>query len=127
MKLLIAGSREVFPSIQEIDAVIECCEFSTILVSEVISGTAAGADTAGEKWAKYHKIKVTRMPANWALYGKEAGNMRNAQMANLADYGLIFWDGKSGGSANMVAHLAIRDKHYKVLNGNDVLNSPCMR
>ena len=44
---------------------------------EFVSGTARGADTLGEKYAYIHGYNVKRFPANWDLYGKRAGYIRN--------------------------------------------------
>ena len=75
---------------------------------EFISGTARGADTLGEKYAYIYGYKVKRFPANWDLYGKRAGYIRNEQMAKYSvenkRYGILFafWDGKSRGTKHMI-------------------------
>lgn len=51
---------------------------------EIISGTCRGADIMGENFAKTYNIPVKRFPADWKLYGKNAGNVRNRQMAEYA-------------------------------------------
>lgn len=54
MRLLIAGSRGVTPSLAEIDYHAARLERRIgAKVSRVISGCAAGADRAGEAWARY--------------------------------------------------------------------------
>lgn len=68
----------------------------------IISGTANGADSLGERYAKEKGYKVLRMPANWDLYGKSAGYRRNNQMATIADACVVFWDGKSPGTKHMI-------------------------
>ena len=73
-----------------------------------ISGTARGADTLGEQFAYTWEYTVKRFPANWDLYGKRAGYIRNEQMAkySVADgnYGVLFafWDGQSKGTKHMI-------------------------
>lgn len=75
---------------------------------EFVSGTARGADTLGEKYAYRYGYKVKRFPANWDLYGKRAGYIRNEQMAKYAvedrSYGILFafWDGQSRGTKHMI-------------------------
>lgn len=71
-------------------------------VTTVISGTAPGADTMGEKWAESRNIPVIKMPANWDLYGKSAGYKRNVEMAKIANYVVVFWDGISNGTRHMI-------------------------
>ena len=75
-------------------------------ITEVVSGTAIGADSLGETWALQHNIPIKRFPAKWKRYGKSAGPIRNKQMAKYANALVLFWDGKSRGSANMlkIAH-----------------------
>lgn len=69
---------------------------------EVVSGTARGADTLGEKWAHSHNIPVQRFPAMWEVYGKSAGYLRNKEMAEYATHLVAFWDGKSRGTKHMI-------------------------
>ncbi len=68
----------------------------------IISGTAKGADSLGEKYAADHNIKVSRKPANWNLYGKSAGYRRNEEMAIEGDVLCAFWDEKSRGTKHMI-------------------------
>src|SRR5699024_1423438 len=74
-------------------------------VSCIISGTAQGADSLGEKFAHKYQIPVKRFPANWNCYGKKAGILRNRQMAQYASNNgilIAFWDGQSPGTKNMI-------------------------
>ena len=99
MKLIIAGSRNITPK-QFLDAAeLIPDEWN---VSEVVSGTARGVDTMGELLAAYHNIDVKRFPADWNEYGKRAGMIRNAEMADYADALFAIWDGKSKGTKNMI-------------------------
>tara|TARA_B110000908_G_scaffold65731_1_gene79624 strand:- start:180 stop:542 length:363 start_codon:yes stop_codon:yes gene_type:complete len=70
---------------------------------EVISGTAKGADTMGERYAEQRGFKLVRMPAQWSTHGRSAGYKRNVAMANIADAVVLFWDGKSTGTKHMYA------------------------
>jgi len=77
---------------------------------EIISGGARGADTLGERYAKEKGYKLTKFPANWDLYGKSAGYIRNEEMAMYAGKNgtcIVFWDGVSKGSQHMI-DLAIK-------------------
>lgn len=98
MKLVIAGSRTLTPSIDLIDQLIKGFE---IQPSEVISGGARGVDRSGELWASKIFRTYTMIPADWDKHGKSAGHIRNADMAKRADALLLIWDGESKGSANM--------------------------
>lgn len=68
----------------------------------IVCGLAKGADTLGMRWAYQNDLYVKRFPANWDLYGKRAGYLRNWFMASVADACIVFWDGKSKGSKHMI-------------------------
>ena len=68
----------------------------------IISGTARGADTLGERYAQERGYAVEQYPADWQREGKAAGFIRNAQMASVADALIAFWDGQSRGTAHMI-------------------------
>lgn len=73
---------------------------------EIISGTARGADSLGERFAYNYKLKLKKFPADWNTYGKSAGYRRNSDMAIYAkqDNGVLiaFWDEKSKGTKHMI-------------------------
>lgn len=99
LRLIIAGTRNLYPSAEFIFSAIKMLGISNI--DEVVSGCATGVDQEGEHWASHYGAKIKRFPANWDVYGKAAGPIRNAQMAEYADALLLIWDGKSRGSASM--------------------------
>jgi ABC-type enterochelin transport system substrate-binding protein len=100
MKVIIAGGR----NFNDYNKLRESCD--NILVNqkdvEIVSGTAAGADTLGERYAQEKGYEVKKFPAQWDLYGKSAGYKRNQQMAEYADGLIAFWDGKSRGTKHMI-------------------------
>jgi len=101
MKTIIAGSR----SIRDYNVVEEAMKRARevgIIPTEIVSGGANGVDCLGEWWAGKHSVAVKRFPANWRVYGRAAGFMRNAQMAAYADALVAVWDGESKGTANMI-------------------------
>ena len=83
----------------------------------VVSGTARGADTLGERYARERGFQLRRFPADWDKDGKKAGMLRNYRMADNADALIAFWDGTSRGTANMIdiarkKNLPVRVIHY---------------
>lgn len=72
-----------------------------IVPTEIVSGTARGADKLGEAWAERHGVPVKLFPADWDGLGRGAGYRRNEQMAIYADACVILWDGISRGSQHM--------------------------
>ena len=109
MRTIVAGSRGVTRQ-EDVDWAMELAqEVAGFVVTEVVSGTAAGADTLGERWAEREGIPVKRFPADWGnvegkpereigrnarsgpgtvqLYWKRAGFARNEQMKRYAAAG----------------------------------------
>ena len=80
-----------------------------------MSGGAKGADDAGEDWAIANEIPVKLFPADWNAHGKAAGKLRNRAMADYADAALVFWDGMSSGSCDMVTRMVVRGKPVRVI------------
>ena len=72
----------------------------------IVSGGCQGADSLGERYAGEHGLQVVRFPAEWVVYGKAAGPIRNRKMVKYAseETGILvaFWDGESRGTANMI-------------------------
>jgi len=96
---IIAGSRSVTPV--QFVAGLGACPWRHH-ITEVVSGTALGADRLGEEWAEEQGIAVRRMPADWDRYGKKAGFLRNREMAQVAEALIALWDGTSPGTRDMV-------------------------
>lgn len=98
MRTVIAGSR----SITDLEHVRKAVLLSRFVITEVVSGTAPGVDTLGERWAAENGIPVRRMPADWNT-GKGAGFVRNRKMAEYCDQVLILWDRRSNGTRHMIS------------------------
>lgn len=103
-RVIIAGSR----SFDDYDLLRRRCDEilkDRIPSSEIVivSGTAPGADSLGERYACEKGFAVDRRPADWNTYGKAAGPIRNAEMAQSSDALIAFWDGKSRGTHHMIS------------------------
>lgn len=68
----------------------------------IVSGCARGADTLALRYASENVLNVEEYPADWEKYGKKAGYLRNAQMAEVSDALIAFWDGESKGTKHMI-------------------------
>lgn len=99
MRTIIAGSRSII-TYKEVDAVIRSCPWVNE-ITVILSGTARGVDKLGERYAEYNNITVEQYPADWSL-GKQAGYLRNVEMANNADALITIWDGSSPGTTHML-------------------------
>lgn len=64
----------------------------------IVSGEASGIDTLAEQFAKRNKIEFVCYSANWKLYGKKAGAIRNREIVEFADIIIAFHDGRSKGT-----------------------------
>lgn len=103
MKVIIAGSRHMPVSLYYL--VPKAVAKSGFDITEIVSGTAKGADTLGEFYAAEYEIPCKLFPPDWDTYGKAAGPIRNGQMKEYADAAIVFiWDG-SRGSANMIRQM----------------------
>lgn len=71
----------------------------------IVSGTANGADRLGEVYAYSKGFGVHRMPADWNQHGRMAGIIRNEEMAEFCDAAIIFWNGTSSGTKNMIENM----------------------
>lgn len=132
MKLLIAGSRtyanQLIRVVTLLDELIASYprSFKVCLtdVKEVISGCASGVDHAAIVWAENHKIKCTKMPADWKKLGNGAGFVRNEEMAVLCDTAIIIWDGKSRGTQDMMNRLDTHGKEFLLWDRLPVIRRP---
>jgi len=90
MKTIIAGGRDYYLTDNDIQKLDSLKDEITL----VISGAETGVDACGEMWARKNNIPVKLFPADWKTYGKQAGYLRNKQMAEYADVLIIFQGGR---------------------------------
>lgn len=102
MKVIIAGSRHI----EDYEALTQLVDSADWKIDEVVSGGCRGVDEMGERWAQAHDIPVRQFVADWAKYGREAGELRNREMAHYAQGLILLWDGKSPGASCMLREAA---------------------
>lgn len=112
MRVIVAGSRSWTDYTAICDAMREHFPNAT----EVVCGMAKGADALGARYATEHGIAIAKFPADWNLWGRAAGPIRNGEMAQYADALLAFWDGKSVGTAHMIRLMEQRKKRVVVIS-----------
>jgi hypothetical protein len=83
-KLIIAGSR----TFNDYD-LLKTNVTNLDTITEIVSGTAKGADLLGERYAIENNIPIKKF-------------LRNKEMAEYADTLIVFWDGKSKGTKHMI-------------------------
>ena len=78
MRVLVCGSRH-FQNYQLLKNTLDAIHKENE-ITEIIQGEARGADRLSSDWAILNKIPERRFPANWDVYGRRAGPIRNHQM-----------------------------------------------
>lgn len=89
---------------------------------EIVSGTAKGADSLGEKFANNMGYKIKTFPPAWEEFGKAAGYIRNKEMAEYADALIVFWDGESKGTKHMIDLATKKNLKIKIIRYKNELN-----
>lgn len=113
MKLIVAGSRDVCDQ-EFIEDILDGIHQNRTITS-VICGCARGPDTIGRVWAESRGVPIELFPANWEKHGSAAGPIRNAQMAEVADGLVAFWDGKSSGTRDMIKKMEKLNREVRVI------------
>lgn len=115
-RVIVAGSRD-FNNYellkQKCDTLLSQKRLTHSIV--IISGTARGADRLGERYAADRGYRVERFPAGWDRDGIAAGPIRNTKMAAHADALVVFWDGKSRGTRDMIEKAKERNLHVRIV------------
>lgn len=92
---VVCGGRDYFRRhrvFQILDAAVE-----RLGLTELASGLAAGADTDARLWAEARGVPFTGFKADWNLYGRGAGIIRNRVMlAEFAPEVVIAFPGGRG-------------------------------
>lgn len=111
MKVLVCGGRDFDDASLMTKTLDEVHDVYRI--DAIIHGDAKGADRMAGGWARQRGFCEIKVPANWNVYGKSAGPVRNDWMAKLCDPDLViaFLGGK--GTAHMIQRA--RDNNIKVM------------
>lgn len=96
MKIAVVGSRTFSDYILLKSVLNLAAKYG--FVTEIVSGGAQGADSLAKKYAQEHNVSYKEFPAQWDIYGKSAGFIRNKLIVEYCDMVIAFWDGKSRGT-----------------------------
>lgn len=96
MKTIVAGSRKFK------DYKLMVRTLQRYNIEKIISGHAPGADSLGERYALENNIPLDIYHANWKEYGRAAGPIRNSKMVENADALIVFWNGYSTGTKDVI-------------------------
>lgn len=114
IRVCIAGTR-TFNDYSLLKTIITNAFFD-ISRLHIISGHAKGADELGERFANENNLLLDIYPADWHLYRNRAGAIRNAEMAQVSDCLVAFWDGESRGTKNMIKNMKKLKKPVLIYN-----------
>lgn len=105
MKVIVAGGRD-FNDYKLLKETLDNFQQEYGNITEVVSGTAKGADKLGEQYANENNISIKRFVPDWEGLGKKAGHVRNKKMGDYAKEhnGMLvaFWDKQSKGTKGMI-------------------------
>lgn len=120
-RVIIAGSRSIdrYDLVQHAMAVL-LMHFGQGPFVQVVSGGARGVDRMGERWARENGLPVKVFavsPAEWQAMPRTAGHVRNGRMAEYGTHLAAIWDGRSGGTRNMIQQVRAKGRAVLVSNG----------
>lgn len=86
---------------------LELCDGPVLFVSGAAS---SGADDLIIRWCQHYGYPCLKMPADWEnvkgvpnFNKKTAGFVRNAEMAEVVSFLIVFFDGASPGTSDMIS------------------------
>jgi hypothetical protein len=120
MKLIIAGSRSLKVAPDQIRETLLALDIPIDSIECIVSGGAKGIDKCAEVFAFKESIPTKIFLPDYESYGKGAPLRRNKQMAEYGDYLVLFHDGRSTGSLNMLSHMTKLDKGTTVVTCGNV-------
>ena len=114
MKVAIVGSRsfsdyKIFSNFME-----DLIENKNLVIEEIISGGAKGADSLAEIYAREKGIPIEIIRPEWNAFGKSAGFIRNRDIIMKCDVCAAFWDGESHGTKHDISLCKELGKPYYV-------------
>lgn len=90
MRVLVAGSRHVWNDALVFDELDRYQDAFSVKFTDVISGMASGVDTLACYYAWSRRLVLHSYPAQWSLYHRGAGFVRNRQMLNEGRPDVVF-------------------------------------
>jgi hypothetical protein len=90
VKLIIAGPRDLYPDEDTIfNGMCQVANKTGLRITKLITGGASGVDVCARRYALKHAFSTCEFEADWKKYGRKAGPIRNARMAEEADALLV--------------------------------------
>lgn len=114
MKVAIVGSRGFW----DLDLVGEYVAGLDV-ADVVVSGGAAGVDSAAATAAIQHGMRYQVFLPDWKLLGNRAGFVRNVQIVEACDRLVAFWDGQSRGTKHSIDLATRAGKPVLIVTGRE--------
>lgn len=101
-RVVVAGSRS-FSDYDRLAADLDKLLSLRLPAVEIVcGGCPTGADALAVRYASERGLPLRVFLADWSIFGRSAGPLRNAQMAEYGHALVAYWDGKSAGTASMI-------------------------
>ena len=113
MRIAIVGSR-AFSKLSLVADEIDVLKERYGSTLELVSGGALGVDKEVERVASMLRIQMIVIHADWDTHGRSAGPIRNGMIADYADRAIVFWDGRSRGTRNVIWQFLQRQRPVDV-------------
>lgn len=81
-----------------------------------ISADCEGADRLSKLYSNVAGYRHLHIPILWGKYGEEAWKVANTEMASLANELIVFWDGESLGTKDMIERIEALGLKVTVVN-----------
>ncbi|MEG0728202.1 MAG: SLOG family protein [Anaerovoracaceae bacterium] len=81
----------------------------------IVSGGAIGIDKFAENYADEKGYEKEILLANWKAHKGSAGKIRNSKIINKIQYCIIFWDGESPGTKDMIDKCKVNNIPCKII------------
>lgn len=101
MTVLVCGGRDYDDS-KMVGHVLDSLNTNTTPITRLVHGDARGADTLCALWAASRRVSMKGYPAQWNVYGKRAGMIRNGEMLENETIDLVVAFPGGRGTADMV-------------------------
>lgn len=82
----------------------------------IVTGGAEGPDKIAEQWSFKRMVTRVIFHADWQKYGKQAGMIRNSEMAKYGTHCVAFWDGESVGTRDMIRKAKKQGLKVKIID-----------
>jgi hypothetical protein len=116
--VVFCGSRDWPRGIGPVEAMISWRIDKLPPVVTIVHGDARGADKMVDRIAREKGLQVIRVPAQWSLYGKGAGYVRNMHMLDSYRPVLVIaiWNRESKGTMHTINEAQKRQIATEVLD-----------